>query len=99
MLSEKYMEEYKPNTNKSETYSCKNKKNSKPTYIPLFNTNFFLLGIHFIGSNKISVIPTICFFAVVYNKQIVFLYAEEETFVLKINIFLYFKAGFWYQVD
>lgn len=35
----------------------------------------------------------------VYNKQIVFLYAEEETFVLKINILLYFKAGFWYHVD
>ena len=99
MLSEKYTEEYKPNTNKSETYSCKNKENSEPTYIPLFNTNFFLLGIHLIGSNKISVISTICFFAMVYNKQIVFLYAGEETFVLKINIFLYFKKGFWYNVD
>ena len=93
------MEEYKPHTNKSETYRCKNERNPKPTYIPLFNTNLFLLGIHFIGSNKISVIPTIGLFAMVYNKQIVFLYAEEETFVLKINIFLYFKAGFWYQVD
>ena len=30
----------------------------------------------------------------VYNKQIIFLYTEEETFVLKINIFLYFKKGF-----
>jgi len=38
------MEEYKPNTNKSETDSCKNERNSKPTYIPLFNIYFFSLG-------------------------------------------------------
>ena len=88
------MEEYKPNTNKSETDSRKNERNSKPTYTPLFNIYFYFLGIHLIGSYKIGIIPTISLFTMVYNKQIIFLYAEEKTFILKINIFLYFRKGF-----
>jgi len=88
------MEEYKPNTNKSETYSCKYERNFKPTYTPLFNIYFYFLGIHLIGSYKIGIIPTISLFTMVYNKQIIFLYAEEKTFILKINIFFYFRKGF-----
>lgn len=88
------MEEYKPNTNKSETDSRKNERNSKSTYTPLFNIYFYFLGIHLIGSYKIGIIPTISLFTMVYNKQIIFLYAEEKTFILKINIFFYFRKGF-----
>ena len=88
------MEEYKPNTNKSETDSRKNERNSKPTYTPLFNIYFYFLGIHLIGSYKIGIIPTISLFTMGYYKQIIFLYAEDKTFILKINIFLYFRKGF-----
>ena len=35
----------------------------------------------------------------VYNKQVVSLYTKEKSFILKINMFLYFKKGFWYDVD